>query len=107
PLFLLPEGQALVATVEASLATWEPLVHAYVRLAESAPHAAADEQLMQVDKAVRVANQVVDDQLTDLTRLKEELGRKAADLSAALYARLSTVMLLLTTLSAAMGVAIG
>jgi methyl-accepting chemotaxis protein len=107
PLFLLPEGQALVATVEASLATWEPLVHAYVRLAESAPHAAADEQLMQADKAVRVANQVVDDQLTDLTRLKEELGRKAADLSAALYARLSTVMLLLTTLSAAMGVAIG
>jgi methyl-accepting chemotaxis protein len=107
PLFVRPEGKALLATVEASIAHWEPAVQTYVRLAEASPHAQTDEQLQQADQAARAANKVVDDQLTGLTVLKEQQGKQAADLSAALYERLSVVMLLLTTLSAAVGVAIG
>ncbi len=107
PLFYTPNGREQLDKLEAHIKVWIPAGDAYFAAAASQALAAADPELTKLDLAVRQSNKLVDDQLTLLSRLKEENGAKAAQDGTALFTTVSLVLVLLTLASAITGVVVG
>ncbi|HYF60091.1 MAG TPA: methyl-accepting chemotaxis protein [Burkholderiaceae bacterium] len=107
PNFHTERGRAEFARTEALLAEWLPASQTYFGIARTRPPAARDEVLARADAEARARNKALDDQLTALTRQKEELSEQAAGDGERLYGRLSTLMIVLTAVSIVLGVGIG
>ncbi len=107
PLFYSPEGQAQFDKLESSITEWAPAADAYFAAASGKAMLAADPELAKLDLATKQANKRVDDQLTTLTKLKEENGAHAAKEGTELFKFVSLVMGVLTVLSAICGVTVG
>jgi methyl-accepting chemotaxis protein len=105
--FVSEQGQARLAQVEQLVNGWLPKSVAYFDAAAGQPLVSASDDVRAIDAAAREANKVLDDELTALSKIKEERSKAAADEGAALYARLSTLMIGLTIAAAALGVGIG
>ncbi|WOB08611.1 methyl-accepting chemotaxis protein [Piscinibacter gummiphilus] len=107
PLFYTPKGQEQFDKLEAMIKTWLPTAESYLAAAATKPLQSADPELSKLDIAVRQSNKAVDEQLTLLTKVKEEDGSAAAKEGTELFRFVSLVMGVLTTLSALIGVGVG
>jgi len=107
PLFYTARGQAEFDKLEAMIKVWLPAADAYFAAAGERPLQTADARLDGLDTAVRAANKIVDDQLTLLTKLKEENGATASRQGAELYRTLGAIMVALTVASALGGILVG
>ena len=107
PLFYTAHGQEQFDKLEAMIKVWLPDAEAYFAAASGKALLTADEELAKLDKSVKASNKIVDDQLTLLTKIKEENGAAAAQEGADLFKLMSLVMGVLTALSAVCGVAFG
>jgi methyl-accepting chemotaxis protein len=107
PLFYLAKGKEALATLDAQIKQLLPLAGSYFEAAAQQSLAAADPKLAEMDQAVRQQNKAVDEQLTVLTRLKEENGATAAKESGATFRSISLIMLAMTGAAALSGLAIG
>jgi methyl-accepting chemotaxis protein len=107
PLFYLAKGQEALAKLDAQIKELLPLAGTYFEAAAQKPLAAADPDLTRMDQQVRQQNKAVDDQLTVLTRLKEENGANAAKESGETFRSISLIMLAMTGVAALCGLAIG
>ncbi|MGM9489264.1 methyl-accepting chemotaxis protein [Ideonella sp. YS5] len=107
PLFHSAQGQEQFDKLEGMIKVWLPAADAYLAAASGKPLLAADAELAKLDLAVKQSNKVVDDQLTVLTKLKEENGATASKEGTELFRFVSLVMGVLTAASAIGGVVIG
>lgn len=107
PLFYTPAGREQLNKLDALIKTWLPAAEAYFVAAASQALASADPELVKLDLAVRQSNKLVDEQLTLLSRYKEENGEQAAKEGTALYTNVSVVLVVLTLVSAITGVVVG
>jgi len=107
PLFTTAQGQAEFEKLDGMLKAYLPAVDAYLTAASAKSLAEGDVGLAQLDVAVKSANKAADDQLTLISKLKEEAGAAAAKAGTDLYESVSLLMILLTAGSGACGVAIG
>lgn len=107
PLFYLKKGQDEFDRLEAMIKLWLPATEAYFAAAAGKALQAPDAELAKLDLAVKQSNKVVDDQLTLLTKLKEENGANAAKEGTELFKLMSIIMGLLTVVSAVCGVVLG
>jgi len=107
PLFYTPQGQEQFNKVEATIKVWLPAASAYLAAASAKEVLKADADIAKLDLAVKQANKTVDEELTALTKLKEENGAKAAQDGTAMFKFVSLVMGILTIASAVCGVVIG
>ncbi|MFN3304485.1 MAG: methyl-accepting chemotaxis protein [Roseateles sp.] len=105
--FSTEQGRAAFAQTEQLVNDWVPTATAYFDAATGRLLAESDDAMRALEAATREANKRLDDQLTALTKLKEERSKATADEGAALYGKLSTLMIGLTMASAALGLAIG
>ncbi len=107
PLFYLKKGQDEFDRLEAMIKVWLPAADAYFAAAAGKALLAADAELAKLDRAVKQSNKSVDEQLTLLTKLKEENGATAAKEGTELFHFMGAVMGVLTAISALCGVALG
>ncbi len=107
PAIYTDEAKAQLARIETAIADWLPTYEAYFAAAATRALAARDEELARLDETARQRNQLLDQALTELTRLKEASGERAAVSGAALYERLRTLMIALTVASTLLGVLFG
>ncbi|RZI85056.1 MAG: HAMP domain-containing protein [Rubrivivax sp.] len=107
PLFYAPSGKAAFEKMEGMMEAYVPSAEAYFAAAASKALVAADADLARLDQTVRANNKVLDDQLTLLTKLKEENGADAAKQGTETFEFVSAVMAVLTVVSALCGIAVG
>ncbi|HLL09696.1 MAG TPA: methyl-accepting chemotaxis protein, partial [Rubrivivax sp.] len=107
PLFYTVAAQEQFDKLEATIKVWLPATDAYFTAATGKSLLSADPDLAKLDLAVKQSNRVVDDQLTALTKMKEENGANAAKRGDELFKFVSFVMGILTIASAVCGVVIG
>ena len=107
PLYYTPRGQAELQKLEAMINDWLPAAEAYFAAAANKDVLTADANLARLDATTKQTNTAVDDQLTLLTKIKEENGAQASKDGAALFKTVSLVMVLLTAASAVCGIAVG
>ena len=107
PLFYTPHGQEQLDKLEGLIKVWLPATEAYLAVATGKTLQAADPELAKLDLAVKQSNKAVDDQLTLLTKLKEENGANAAKEGTAMFKFVSLLMAGLTVISTVCGVVVG
>jgi methyl-accepting chemotaxis protein len=107
PLFYTEHGQAQFDKLEALIKVWLPATEAYIAAASGTALQQADAELSTLDLAVKQSNRQVDEQLTLLTKLKEENGERASEAGTEMFRFVSLVMGLLTAVSAICGVVVG
>ncbi|MBV8379416.1 MAG: MCP four helix bundle domain-containing protein [Paucibacter sp.] len=107
PLTLSAEGRALFATTEGRLDPWLASVHAYFQVVAGQPLGADNSEVKRIDVATRQLTNQLDDELTDLTKIKERNGKNAAEEGTQVYENLSKIMIALTVASGVLGMAVG
>lgn len=107
PKFVTSEGKAQLEKLDAAIAAWQPTIDAYFAAAVGQGLAPSDPALAKLEQAARRTNKTLDDQLTELSRRKEQNGAQAAKEGTVLYTNISLVMVLLTVASAAIGLVVG
>ena len=107
PLFYLARGRAELDKLEAMIGAWLPAVDAYLAVAGKKDLLVKDPEIAALDATVKQTNKAVDDQLTLLTKLKEENGATASRNGMELFRTISLIMVALTVVSAVSGIAIG
>jgi methyl-accepting chemotaxis protein len=107
PMFYTAQGREQLDKLDALIKVWVPATDAYMVAAAGQALAASNPELARLDLAVRQSNKQVDDQLTLLSKLKEESGAQAAKDGTTLFTTVSWVMVLLTLTSAVTGLVVG
>jgi methyl-accepting chemotaxis protein len=107
PLFYTERGQAEFDKLEALIKLWLPALDTYMAAASTKALQPADAELSTLDRAVKQSNKHVDDQLTFLTKLKEENGERASQDGAEMFRSMSLIMGLLAALGGVCGVVVG
>ena len=107
PMFYTAHGREQLDKLDAMSKVWKPAAEAYFTAAAGQALAAGDAELSRLDVAVRQSNKQMDEQLTLLSRLKEENGAQAAKDATELFKLVSWVLVVLTIASAVIGVFVG
>ena len=107
PLFYSEAGKALVGEVEGAAQKWIPAGKAFLDAAAGKDLQAADPELQRLDRTAKEMNQALDDKLGRLAERKEAQSREAAQEGSAVYKRTTLLMVVLTSVSAVLGVLIG
>ena len=107
PLFHTVQGQEQFDKLEGMIKAYLPAAEVYFNAASSRPLLPVDEELAKLGFAAKQSNQVASDQLTLLTKLKEENGAVAAAEGANLFKSMSSIMVALTVVSAVCGLVVG
>lgn len=97
PRFYTPPGRALLAQVDGLANDWRRATQAYLAVATPERMRQRDPALVPLDGAVMQANRVLDERLTELTRMKEKQGQEAAQDGQAMYQSASLMMVVLTS----------
>ena len=107
PLFITEQGKGQFANTRQTIDRWLPVARQFFKTAAQDPLSERSAASRELGSQVRDLNQQVDDKLTMLSELKEAQGKKAADAGTEVYEQTRGILLLLTVLSAAFGIAIG
>jgi len=107
PMFITEEGKALIKKVDDALPVYVGLGERMIAMAEKTGFASRSEEMTRVGTEISLAGKVADDVLTELTRSKDALAKKAAEESTAIYLNSRTLMIALSTGSLVLGMLIG
>ncbi|HEY9109674.1 MAG TPA: MCP four helix bundle domain-containing protein, partial [Roseateles sp.] len=92
PMLVSERGKQLLASVTTAMDSYEHEIQALLAEAGKRKMVEHDETLDRLSQSALAKAKVADDLLTDLSKLKEERAKEAAEETAALYARSRTVM---------------
>ncbi len=107
PLFVTDRGKLQFADTREAIDRWLPVARQFFKTAAQDALAARTAATQELGQQVRGLNQTVDDKLTGLSELKQDMGKKAADAGTAVYEQTRTVLITLTLLSGFFGVGVG